>query len=50
MVAKELLWMASCLSGLFENQRSAVVQLDFPGLPCRACSFATYFAKATKDK
>jgi hypothetical protein len=24
------------LSGVFENQRSAVVQLDFLGLPCRA--------------
>jgi len=38
-------WTALCE---FENQNAAVVQLDFRCLPCRAYSFATFIAEATK--
>ncbi len=36
------------MSGGFENQDAAVVQLDFGCLPCLAYFFATFFAKAMK--
>jgi hypothetical protein len=36
------------LSGGFENQDAAGIQLDFGCFPCLAYFFATFFAKATK--